>query len=124
MNDDITRLSFTLCTMITQSRFTHGSETRKQPNREKIDFQTLLQYEQQEAKLIDELHTKLGLAVATKVRCWPERFIKHPALDIDIDPLQLVSYFKCHCTYPAYHVTLETQNSIGNSLFPYINSHC
>jgi hypothetical protein len=71
---------------------------------------------------MDELHARLGPAVATKVRHWPERFIKHPALEIDLDALKLVSNIKCHCTYPAYHVTLETQDSIGNWLFPYVNS--
>jgi hypothetical protein len=68
--------------MITQMRFNHGSETRKQPNIEKADFQTLLEYERQKAKLTDKLHARLRPAVAAKVRHWSERYIGHPALAI------------------------------------------
>jgi hypothetical protein len=98
MNGDVTKVSFTLRAMITQMRFNYGSETRKQPNIEKADFQTLLEYERQEVKLTDKLHARLGPAVAAKVRHWSERYIGHPAPAITLHSLQLVSYFKCHCT--------------------------
>jgi hypothetical protein len=44
------------------------------------------------------LHARLGPAVAAKVRHWSERYIGHPAPAITLHSLQLVSYFKCHCT--------------------------
>ena len=54
--------------MITQMRFNHGSETRKQPDTEKADFQTLLEYERQEAKLTGELHASGRRKSETLVR--------------------------------------------------------
>jgi hypothetical protein len=85
--------------MTTQARFTRGKETRKQPDRQRSDFELLLECERRHERLLEELDVKLTPAVAAEVKRHPKRYMaKYPASDLamSIDSIQMVSNVNYH----------------------------
>jgi hypothetical protein len=75
-----------------QERFTRGNETRLQPNREKRDFQGLLDYERELVVLTEALSAKVTPEVAAEIMRRPETVVDYPHVAGDLSSIKLVCF--------------------------------
>jgi hypothetical protein len=110
--------------MITQKRFTFGEETRKHPYQKRLDFEELIKYKHQHAKLVEDLDVRLTPVVSAQVRRDPQALFTYYAMtnltfslgqieDVsDVKPLLTIAINQLN------HIVLEMQRRIGNCLSP------
>lgn len=80
--------------MVQQERFTRGEETRLQPQRQKSDFQTLLDFEHELAALTDAFNKKVTSTIKMEIKRRPEAVVHYPHLASNLWSIRQVSIFK------------------------------
>jgi hypothetical protein len=104
--------------VIIQRRFTRGSETRLQPNRQRSDFQDLVDDERKLAALTDAFDAKVTPAIVAEIMGRPETAgILYPRAAADLESLQFVNTFKSHCKQTIHTQNWQMQRGIGNFLY-------